>query len=66
VGVHLISTVQSLYPDSLKFSTSIDRLWGSNSLATHIKSNKPANVILTSAKDQFKNYLKKIRRYKIY
>ena len=66
VGVHLISTVQSLYPDSLKFLTSIDRLWGSNSLATHIKSNKPANVILTLARDQFKNYLKKIRPYKIY
>ena len=66
VGVHLISAIQNLYPDSLQFLTSIDRLWGSNRFTAHVKSRKPADTIISSTEGQLENYLEKIRRYKIY
>ena len=66
VGIHLISAIQNLYPDSLQFLTSIDRLWGSNRFAAHVKSRKPADTIIRSTEGQLENYLEIIRRYKIY
>ena len=66
VGIHLISAIQNLYPDSLQFLTSIDRLWGSNRFAAHVKSRKPADMIIRSTEGQLENYLEIIRRYKIY
>ena len=66
VGIHLISEIQNLYPDSLQFLTSIDRLWGSNRLTAHVKSRKPVDILITSTEDQLENYLEIIRQYKIY